>query len=266
MTHFSYLILPPLPQLGDAGAIRRLFGLIKSCGYDGVELNLNLASLELMAPLERWLGESGLALPSCCTGEAYAEGLCLSSPDPAARQGAVRRLIEYLDAVRPFGSILVVGLLQGTQRDEADPDVAKGRIVECLCEVGAAAEARKAEFVIEPVNHLQAGFVNTVDEVRTMIRTIGSPAIRPMVDTVHMNIEERSLTQPIYDCGAELRHVHLCESNGGLFGTGHMEFGRVLKALDDVGYDGYGSVKVYRRAAMDEAIRTSIQHLRLASL
>ena len=142
MTHFSFLILQPLPQLGDADAIRRLFDFVKGCGYDGVELNLNLASLELMAPLELWLAESGLTLPSCCTGEAYAEGLCLSSPDPVARRGAVTRLIEYLDAVRPFRSILVVGLMQGTQRDEADPDVAKGRIAECLREVGAAAEAR----------------------------------------------------------------------------------------------------------------------------
>jgi D-psicose/D-tagatose/L-ribulose 3-epimerase len=266
MTHFSFLLLPPLPQLGDADRIRRLFDFIRSCGYDGVELNLNLASLELMPRLQQWLAESDLALPSCCTGEAYAEGLCLSSPGPAARQGAVRRLIEYLDAVRPFGSILVVGLLQGTQRDEADPEAAKSRIVECLCEVGAAAEARGAEFVIEPVNHLQASFVNSVHEVRTMIRAIGSPAIRPMVDTVHMNIEERSLTQPIYDCGAELRHVHLCESNGGLFGTGHIAFGPILKALDDVAYGGFGSVKVYRRATMAEAAKTSIEYLRNTSL
>jgi sugar phosphate isomerase/epimerase len=60
--------------------------------------------------------------------------------------------------------------------------------------------------------------------------------------------------------------VHLCESNGGLFGTGHMAFGPILKALDDVAYDGYGSVKVYRRATMVEAAKTSIEYLRKASL
>jgi sugar phosphate isomerase/epimerase len=83
-----------------------------------------------------------------------------------------------------------------------------------------------------------------------------------MVDTVHLNIEEKSLTQPIYDCGAELRHVHLCESNGGLFGTGHMAFGPILQALDDIGYNHFGSVKVYRRATMVEAARRSIEYLR----
>jgi sugar phosphate isomerase/epimerase len=263
MTRYSFLILQP-PAPADADQLRRQFDHIRGCGYDGVELNLALASLNLMGRLGKWLADSGLALPSCCTGEAYADGLCLSSPNPTARRGAVARLTEYLDAVRPFRAILVIGLLQGTQRDEPNADVAKGRIAECLQELGAAAEARGAEFVIEPVNHLQAGFVNTVEDVRTMIRAIGSPAIRPMVDTVHMNIEEPSLTQPIYDCGSELRHVHLCESNGGLFGTGHIDFAAVLEALDGVGYDGFGSVKVYRRAPMDEAIETSIKHLRNA--
>ena len=86
-----------------------------------------------------------------------------------------------------------------------------------------------------------------------------------MVDTVHLNIEEQSLTQPIYDCGAELRHVHLCESNGGLFGTGHIQFGPILRALEDIEYDYFGSVKVYRRAALHDAMRSSIEVLRRAA-
>jgi sugar phosphate isomerase/epimerase len=262
MTYFSFLILQPLPELGDQDEIRRTLDFMKRCGYDGVELNLTPATLDYMAPLERWLADSGLALPSCCTGEAYGEGLCLSSPNPAVRRSAVQRLIEYLDAARPFQAILVVGLMQGTLKDEPNSEVANRRIVECLQEVGAAAQARGTEFVIEPVNHLQVGFNNTVAEVRQLIREIGSPAIKPMVDTVHLNIEEKSLTQPIYDCGAELRHVHLCESNGGLFGTGHMAFGPILQALDDIGYNHFGSVKVYRRATMVEAARRSIEYLR----
>ena len=45
-----------------------------------------------------------------------------------------------------------------------------------------------------------------------------------------------------------------------------MAFGPILKALDDVAYDGYGSVKVYRHASMVEAAKTSIEYLRKASL
>ena len=83
-----------------------------------------------------------------------------------------------------------------------------------------------------------------------------------MVDTVHMNIEERSLVQPILDCGQQLRHVHLCESNGALFGTGHIDFAAVLRALHSIGYNWFGSVKVYRKAPWEEAARSSIDYLK----
>ena len=155
-------------------------------------------------------------------------------------------------------------MMQGLRSDEPDSDVANGRIIESLKEVGAAAEAKGVEFVLEPVNHLQVGFNNSVAEVLQLIEAIGSPAIKPMVDTVHMNIEEKSLTQPIYDCGTQLRHVHLCESNGGFFGTGRVDFSAVLQALSNIGYDGFGSVKVYRQATMEEAARTSIEALHRA--
>jgi sugar phosphate isomerase/epimerase len=61
-----------------------------------------------------------------------------------------------------------------------------------------------------------------------------------------------------------LRHVHLCESNGGVFGTGGVDFTAVLQALSEIGYDGFGSVKVYRQATMEEAARTSIEALQQA--
>ncbi len=262
MTRYSFLILQSLDRMGGADEIRRTLDLVKGFGYDGVELNLTPAAVDWLPRLEGWLADCGLALPSCCTGEAYGKGLCFSSPDPAVRQNAVQRLVDYFDAVRPFGAILVSGLMQGTLADEPDPDLAHGRIVDCLQQVAAAAETRDAVLVVEPVNHLQVGFHNTVAEVRQLVREIGSPAVRPMVDTVHLNIEERSLTGPVLECGAELRHVHVCESNGGLFGTGHVDFAALLNALDEIDYRHWASVKVYRRAALREAAQTSIDHLR----
>jgi D-psicose/D-tagatose/L-ribulose 3-epimerase len=265
MTHFSFLVLQPLPNLGSDDDIRRILDLLKSCGYEGVEFNLTPATFDYLARLERWLSESGLVMPSWCTGEAYGEGLCLSSPDATVRQRAVQRLVEYLDAARQFQAVLVVGMMQGLRSDEPDADIANARIIDGLKAVGSAAETKGVEFVLEPVNHLQVGFNNSVAEILQLIEAIGSPAIKPMVDTVHMNIEEKSLTQPIYDCGSQLRHVHLCESNGGLFGTGCVDFSAVLQALANIGYEGFGSVKVYRQATMEEAARTSIEALQAAA-
>ena len=262
MIRYSYMIIEPWESLGDDDSIRAILDFVKSCGYEGVELNLTTDLIECLGPLEGWIEDSGLVVPSFLTGAAYNEGLCLSSPDAQIRRHAVERLIGYLDIADRFNAMLVVGLLQGLHSDEPDPEVAGGRIVECLQQVGAAAAQRGVDIVIEPVNHLQVGFNNSVAEVLRLIDTVGSPAVKPMVDTIHMNIEDPSLTGPIYDCGPALRHVHLCESNGARFGTGHIDFTSVLQELDRIGYDGFASVKVYRKAALREAAQSSIEYLR----
>ena len=177
----------------------------------------------------------------------------------------MERLKSYLDVASRFDAILVVGLLQGLRSDEADPVVANQRIAACLRDVGLAALDVGVEIVIEPVNHLQVGFNNSLAEVQRLIAEIDVPVFKPMVDTIHMNIEETSLTEPVYRCGDSLGHVHLCESNAGLLGAGRIDFKSVLDALNSVGYEGFASVKVYRNANLEDAIRSSVEFLRSKS-
>ena len=266
MIRYSYMIIDQLASFGGDDDIRRTLEFIKDCGYEGVELNLREPPGIDLDRLQQWLGEIGLIVPSFLTGEAYKEGLCLCSPDPARRRGAVQRLIHYLDTAQQFDAILVVGLLQGLQSDEGDIGVANERIADCLRQVCTVAAARNLELVVEPVNHLQVGFHNSVAEVRRLVEVVDSPALKPMVDTIHMNVEDPSLTQPILDCGTNLRHVHLCESNGALFGSGHIDFRTVLKTLNSIGYDGFASAKIYRKATIREAAPSSIQYLRSLKL
>lgn len=261
MIKLSYIIIDRLSTFGSDADIKRTFAFLKECGYDGVELNLSDPIGISFSNLRKWIDDLDLVIPSFLTGEAYKDGLCLSSPDESIRQQSVRRLIDYLDTAAEFNSILVVGLMQGLRSDEPDSVAANRRIADCLRSVAEAAEQKNVEVVIEPVNHLQVGFNNSVAEVLQLIKTIGSPMIRPMVDTIHLNIEESSLTQPIRDCGSELRHVHLCENNGAQFGTGHIDFREVLRTLEEIGYNGFGSVKVYREP-LESGARTAIEYLK----
>lgn len=61
---------------------------------------------------------------------------------------------------------------------------------------------------------------------------------------------------------AVLGHVHLCESNGGILGRCHIDFKFVLRALESVDYKGFASVKVYRKASLEEGALSSIEYLR----
>ena len=262
MRRYSYILVDPLSSFGSDHELRRVLAVLKACGYEGVELNLTEPAGIDLNRLEQGITDHGLVIPAFLTGAAYQQGLCFSSPDKGIRQRAVQRLIGYLDIAKRFHALLVIGLLQGQFSDEPNPDSANRRIADCLCDVAAIAEERGIELVLEPVNHLQVGFNNSVSEVCQMVQTVGSPALSPMVDTMHMNIEEHSLIQPILECGSALRHVHLCESNGSLFGTGHLDFAAVLGALDTIGYEGFVSVKVYRGMSVEEGARSSMDYLR----
>lgn len=259
MFRYSFMIIDFSAIEGD---IQATLNFLKNCGYAGVELNLTACVLDRLDELESILLSNELVVPALLTGAAYEEGLCLSSPDPEIRQRTVERLKSYLEIARRFNALLVVGLLQGLRRDEAVTKVANHRIIAGLREVGLAAIQQGVEVVIEPVNHLQVGFNNTLAEVQQLITAIDVPVFKPMLDTIHMNIEETSLTKPVYSCGKSLGHVHLCESNGGVFGRGNIDFKSVLHALELVGYDGFASVKVYRKASLEEGAQSSIELLR----
>ena len=259
MLRYSYILIDFSAIEKDIGAA---FTFIKTCGYAGVELNLTAHVLDRLDELETTLQDNELVVPALLTGAAYEEGLCLSSPDRGIRQRTVERLKGYLEIAGQFNAFLVIGLLQGLRHDEADTEVANQRIIAGLREVGLAALRQGVELVIEPVNHLQVGFNNSLAEVQQLITAIDVPVFKPMLDTIHMNIEETSLTDAIYSCGRSLGHVHLCESNGGILGRCHIDFKSVLQALESVGYKGFASVKVYRKANLEEGALSSLEYLR----
>src|SRR5262249_37079376 len=106
------------------------------------------------------------------------------------------------------------------------------------------------------------GFNHTATEATAMIERVGSPGLSYMLDTIHLNIEERSVLETIRLHGPRICHFHLCETNGGPFGTGNLNFPSVLKTLDESGYTHFASVKIYRKVGWEEAARTAMAFLR----
>src|SRR4051812_13207672 len=229
----------------DLGELDRRMERIAGLGYQGIELT---ASHPLPYPLDEVIAltrKHGLPVVSLLSGWSYAnEGLCLSSPRADVRQRAVDRLIEYTGHAARLGAVLVVGLMQGLRTDEPDEAEANPRIAACLRPVAEAAAERGTTVVLEPVNHLQGGFNHTAAEAVAMVERVGSAGLGYMLDTIHLNIEERSVLETIRGHGRRIRHFHLCETNGGPFGTGNLDFRGVLRTLGEVGYPHFASVKI----------------------
>ncbi len=94
-----------------------------------------------------------------------------------------------------------------------------------------------------------------------------------MADTYHMNIEERSLPEAIRETGELLNHVHLSDSNRLAPGWGHIDFGEILRTLQEIGYGRYLAFELIlppgspsdgtgHTEALDGTTEQAIQHIR----
>ena len=255
----SFLFYEPIPDLAE---LSRRMERLAALGYQGVELSAMHPPAYPAEELLRVSQRHRLPVVSFLSGWSYAhEKLCLASPDATVRQRAVERLWSYIDYAAPLGSLIVIGLMQGLRSDEPDGVLSADRIAECLRRAAERAAARGVTLVLEPVNHLQVGFHHTAAEAAGLVARVGSPALNYMLDTIHLHIEERSVCDTILKHGGRIRHFHLCESNGAAFGTGAIDFPRVLAALEMSGYGGFVSVKIYRELGWEEAARTAAQRI-----
>ncbi len=242
---FSY-VLPDPSTYPDWGELDGDLALMRQLGFDAVELQVTDPAALDEARLRRSLDRVGLPLCAMQTGGSYAtRGNCLCTADAKVRGRTVALLKSFVDLAARFGSLLVFGSLQGRARDEPDLEAGRRRILDALALIGQYATERGVVLALEPVNHLEVAWHHTIEEVHQLDRAINLPGVRMMVDTFHMNIEERAMLAPLAAIRGALAHVHLCETNRDVLGTGHWDTAAFLGELRRLGYGGYCSIGVY---------------------
>lgn len=242
---FSY-VLPDPVSYRDWTEFEGDLACVKRAGYDAVELQIADPAAFDEVRVRQALEAARLPLCAIQTGASYAtRGNCLCSPDAAVRQRTITLLRAFADLAARWEAVMVVGSLQGRLKDEPDRDVGSARIAEGLHEAGAHATRVGAVIAFEPVNHGEIGFHNTIAEAAALVRRLAQPGLRLMVDGFHMNIEEQDMIAPLAGVNELLAHVHLCETNRGLLGTGHWPTSAFLAELNRLHYAGACSVGVY---------------------
>ena len=79
-----------------------------------------------------------------------------------------------------------------------------------------------------------------------------------LFDTFHANIEEKDVAGALRLAAPHLKHVHTCENDRGIPGTGHVDWPGVFRALSDTGYDGYLTIESFGFALGELSAAASI--------
>jgi D-psicose/D-tagatose/L-ribulose 3-epimerase len=131
---------------------------------------------------------------------------------------------------------------------QATPEQRKRDLERCtknLKEVARHAEAKGVTLAIEPLNRFETSFINLTEQAVELMKMVGSPSVKLMIDTFHGNIEEKSLGKAIELAGKDLVHVHANENDRGTPGSGHVAWPEVAKALKKVKFSGTLSIESF---------------------
>jgi sugar phosphate isomerase/epimerase len=215
---------------------------IAELGYDGVELAIRDPRLIDLDTLERLTRDCKLSVPAIGTGQAWVEeGLSFTDPDPSIRLAAIERINSQIPGAVRFGAMIIIGLIRGNVKPGVNPEQAVDWLVEALQECSAAARPSGIRLALEPINRYETTLINTTAQGLELVERIGEDNLGLLLDTFHMNIEERDIEESILKAGAHIFHFHVADSNRWFPGAGHLDFISILKSLNTTGYSGWVS-------------------------
>jgi D-psicose/D-tagatose/L-ribulose 3-epimerase len=209
-------------------------------GFDWIEAPLeSLDDLDFSAA-RSIIQDNGLLVSACA---AMGPDRDLIHEDAAIRKTGMEYLKGCIDACEVIGATNLVGPLYsavGRTWQQTPGERAKDLdlLVENLSELSAYALDKGVKLGVEPLNRFETSFINLADQVVEVIDRVDNPSCGIMLDTFHMNIEEKSLAEAIKTAGSRLIQVHTCENDRGAPGSGTVTWNDVREGLDAIGYKG----------------------------
>jgi len=225
----------------DLAEYERRMARAAAIGFDLMSFSQDVLFLYTPEQRKRFLGtaaEHGLKIN-------YMAGLGPKQDINSESADDRRRGIAHLCALAERASEMqsgadVGGAITGVMRQGLD-----GRDKQ-RCWANAAASMREAmktaedlgvTFHFEVLNRFEHFLINTCEEALHFLDEVGSPNLKMMLDTYHMNIEEDSLGGAIVRAGDQLGTFHIGENNRRPPGRGHIPWDEVVAALHRIAFD-----------------------------
>jgi D-psicose/D-tagatose/L-ribulose 3-epimerase len=212
---------------------------VRALGFDVIELPVeNLGDWDpgLAAEL---LTEN--RLPSClCAAMPSGRDLLSDDDEVASTQDFLRRCIDVADRI---GAPVVGGPMYSAVGRTwlLEPDERRRtieRLIEALRPIVDHAGEFGVKLALEPLNRYETSLINTAEQGLEVVEAVDSAALGLLLDTYHMNIEEKSPAEAIRLAGRHLYHVHASASDRGAPGADHFDWRAFAGALRGVAYDG----------------------------
>ena len=230
----------------------------KKMGFDGVEIPLRDLGLINIEKTKRELKDQKM---ECLGSIALSLRHDLTSSDEETRRRGIEWMKRCVEITSEFGGDTLCGVIYtawGKITGESRTETEWRRSVEALREISRFAQEYDVTLGIEPINRFETYFLNTASDAVKLAKDIGESNVKVHLDTFHMNIEEKNFYDPIKQTGAMLWHMHCCENDRGIPGTGHVNWDEVFQALSEIDYDRWLVVESFTPEMKEIAASTAI--------
>jgi sugar phosphate isomerase/epimerase len=239
---------------------RRNLEALQRLGFDGVELNIRDPEAVEPASLKAYLAEFGLVLSMFASGlTAKTFQLSLATADETRRKESIARTVRFLEFAHAFGAGVIAGYLKGAPQDN-DPG-AQDRLAASVAALAVTADRLKTPLLIEAVNRYESPVGHSLADTWDIARRANSPFVWILPDTFHMNIEEADMKQAIRAHRACFGSFHLSDNTRHFPGFGAIDFAAVIRALDEVGYQGKLAIEGNVRTGFVTDVEVAMQCL-----
>jgi len=224
---------------------------IKAHGFDGIEVALFRPAEFAAAAIRRAAEAEGLERT---VASALIRGLSLISDDADVRRRTVEHLRDSIRAVADAGARLIIGPLYCPvgelpgRRRTADE---WRRAVEGYQSITDTLVQNDVTLALEPLNRFETYFLNTAADGVKLCDAVNHPLIGLLFDTFHANIEEKNVADALRLAAPHLKHLHTCENDRGIPGSGHVDWPSVFQAIHDLKYDGWLMIESFGFALGD---------------
>jgi D-psicose/D-tagatose/L-ribulose 3-epimerase len=212
----------------------------KALGFDLFEIPIEGAEDIDYAQAAEAYQRTGLECSVCAVMGASRDP---AHEDETIQRGGIEYLKHCIDATARMGGKKIGGPIYAAvgRTWQATPDQHKRELERCvknLKEVGKYAEDKGITLCVEPLNRFETSFINLAEQAVELVQMVNSPSIQIMLDTFHMNIEEKNFGKAIEIAGPYLMHVHANENDRGTPGSGHVPWAELAVALKKINYSG----------------------------
>ncbi|MED1467434.1 TIM barrel protein [Bacillus salipaludis] len=202
----------------------------------------------------------------CFTPEQCMYPVNLAAKEQEIRSRSIRYFKKSIDAAVELAAPMVLVTAGWGYRNEARED-AWGRARESLEKLADYAKEKGIVLALEPLQKIESNLISTLPDLKEMLDSIPSSALKGMVDTIPLAVEGEELASYFDHLQDDFVHIHFIdgEPTGHLaWGDGNLPLGEYINTLADYHYKGALTLELISSEYLqnpNQAIEKSLESL-----